>query len=204
MRTTTRARLLAFAVSAALAGCGDPYRDRLIDNLPAEDPAFAPGELHRPGQPCVACHSSYGGAPEFAVGGTLFAATKVDEVPAMLSGYTVRVHDSEGRARDALSNGCGNFFIRRDDWDPAFPLLVEILAGDPAGPTPLVPVSSMGSRIAREGSCGGCHIGRPSPISPGIVAIPGTSNASPNASSAGTCPSPWLGPDPHAPVQGAK
>lgn len=200
-----RVSLTLVLVSASLvAGCGDPYRDRLIDSLPEEDPRFAPGELHRPGQPCLACHSSYGGAPEFAIGGTLFAATEFDEVPAMMAGYTVRIQDSEGRSRDAVSNACGNFHIRRDDWDPAFPLLVEILAGTPGGVSPLVPVSTMTSRISREGSCAGCHVGRPSPVSPGIVSIPGSSNDSPSASTPETCPTPWLGPDPYAPVQGAK
>lgn len=188
---------------AALAGCGDPYRDRLIDGLPDEEPNFAPNELHRPGQPCLACHSTYGGETPYSVAGTLFTTAKLDELPAMLQGYTVRVHDSEGRSKDAVSNACGNFFITRDEWEPAFPLLVEILSGEVGGTDPLVPVSTMGSRIAREGSCAGCHLGRPSPLSPGFVSILGTSPASPNASLPGACPTPWLGPDPRAPVQGA-
>jgi hypothetical protein len=198
-----RARSLIL-VLLTLVACGDPYRDRLIDGLPEEDPNFQPGEFHRPGQPCLACHSTYGGAPPFSVAGTLFTTAKLDELPAMLGGFTVRVHDSEGRSRDAVSNACGNFYVRRDDWNPAFPLLVEILSGDPAGTDPLIPVSSMNSRIAREGACAGCHIGRPSPLSPGFVSIPGTSPSSPEASLPGACPTPWLGPDPRAPIQGAK
>lgn len=191
---------LQLGVLMMAVGCGDPYRDRLIDGLPEEDPNFQPGELHRPGQPCLACHSAYGGAPDFSLGGTLFSAAKPTETPTMLGGYTLRVYDSEGQSRDMLSNACGNFHIRRKDWDPAFPLRAELYQDNPAQPGKLIQLTIMSTRIAREGSCAGCHIGHPSPLSPGVVEVPGTT---PSAVS-DACPPPWLGPDPRAPVQGLK
>lgn len=184
----------------ALAGCGDPYRDRLIEGLPDEDPNVPRGELHRSGQPCLACHSNYGGAPPFSIGGTIFTEAKPTETPTMLAGYTVRVYDSEGKARDVVSNACGNFFILRDDWDPAFPLRAELYQPNPDKPGKLIQVVVMSSRIARDGSCAGCHVGHRSPLSPGFVYVPGTEPASEPTPG---CPTPWLGPDPRAPIQGA-
>jgi hypothetical protein len=192
-------RLLFVSLALSALGCGDPYRDRLIDGLPPEDPKVHRGPMHRPGQPCLACHSDYGGAPDFSIAGTLFSAAGPSETPTMMSGYTVRVYDSEGQTRDVVSNTCGNFFIPRFEWDPAFPLRAELYEPNPAKPGKLTQVTVMSSRIAREGSCAGCHIGHPSPLSPGFVYVPGTKPSTPDES----CPTPWLGPDPRAPIQGA-
>ncbi len=199
-RSRTRRLEVACALLLVGLGCGDPYRDRLLDGLPDEDPKFRPGELHRPGQPCLACHSDYGGAPEFSLGGTIFSGSEPTETPSLLGGYTVRVYDSEGQTRDLLSNSCGNFYIRRADWDPAFPLRAELYEDNPAKPGKLIQVTVMSSRIAREGSCAGCHVGHRSPLSPGAVYVPGTTPGAPSDA----CPTPWLGPDPRAPVQGLK
>ena len=58
---------------ALLTSCGDPVRDEQIEALGEEQPEFPPSAIHRPGQPCVLCHSQYGGAePEMSMGGTLF------------------------------------------------------------------------------------------------------------------------------------
>jgi hypothetical protein len=186
-----------------LIGCGDPYRDELIEALGDEDPRFPPGPVHRPGQPCVACHSPYGGATEFAIGGTLF--NKVDSgEPFMLAGYTVRLFDSEGQSRDLVSNACGNFYLRKQDkgdergWDPAFPLRAELYRPKPEDASKLVQTDVMASRIARDGSCAGCHIGGKSPYSPSVVYItlPSEITLTPPGLN---CPSPWLGPDPRIP-----
>ena len=192
-----RARTLVVTL-LALAGCGDPYRDKLIDALGDEDPRFPKGEFHRPGQPCGACHSKYGGAPEFSIGGTLFNNALVGQAPFMVDKYTVRIVDSEGQSRDVVSNRCGNFFIRKTEWDPAFPLRTELYGPNPKDPQKLIQVNVMSSRIARDASCAGCHIGSKSPYSPGVVYVPQLPPAV-LPPGAGQCPTPWLGPDPRVP-----
>jgi hypothetical protein len=176
-----------------LAGCGDPYRDKLIDALGKEDPNFKPGPTHRPGQPCLACHSKYGGAkPEMVIGGTLFNEAAPGKDPFVVGNdYRVLIVDSEGERVKIQANQCGNFYITMSEWPgglgPAFPLYAEILDNKN------VQVKRMESRIGRDGSCAGCHIGKRTPYSAGVVYVPITGLKPPPS---GACPPPWLGPDP--------
>ncbi|MSP25189.1 MAG: hypothetical protein EXR75_08495 [Myxococcales bacterium] len=185
--------------TAVTLGCDDPMRDRLLDALPDEAPGFEPSAFHRPGQPCLACHSEYGAAdPEFSIGGTVFAVPKdATEAPFMLTSYTVRLIDAEGETRTLRANRCGNFFSTKQDWDPAFPLRAELYReSDPKDPSVLVQDSIMASRIGRDGSCASCHIHPKSPFSPGVVeAVKVASDVAPPSD----CPPPWLGPDPRLP-----
>ncbi len=198
-RTALRAlSLLTVSCGLSTLSCGDPYRDPLIKALGDEDPNFPPGELHRPGQPCLACHSKYGGAPELAVAGTLFNDPKAGATPFVVGGYTARITDSEGQARDLASNRCGNFFIRKSDWDPAYPLRAELYGPSPKNPQKVAQLNVMSSRIGRDGSCASCHIGARSPFSPGVVYVPELA-AGVTAPGAADCPGPWLGPDPRVP-----
>lgn len=193
------ATLFAALCAALLVACDDPSLDRLLDALPDEAPGFPPGETHRPGQPCVACHSPYGGVdPEFSIGGTVFAVPKDDsEAPFMLSGYAVRLIDSEGETRILRTNRCGNFHSRKKDWDPAFPLRAELYqVPDDDQPDVLVQDSVMASRIGHDGSCAGCHIHPKSPFSPGVVEALKVDAA---VEPPDDCPPPWLGPDPRLP-----
>ena len=160
---------LAFIGLLIVAGCEDPYLDNIIEELGEEQEGFAPSDVHRPGQPCLACHSEYEGAePLLSFGGTLFAEPlTVDGDLILLSGYTIRLIDSEGTSRDLKTNRCGNFFINRDSFDPAFPVRAELF--DAEGETQLV---TMATRIGRDGSCGTCHINPAGPFSPGVVFVP--------------------------------
>ncbi|MCA9621723.1 MAG: hypothetical protein KC731_22020 [Myxococcales bacterium] len=152
-------------------GCADAYLDAKIDALGPEDPSFEPSEIHRPGAPCVLCHSNYGGAePTMAIGGTLFYEP-ADGEPYPVAGYTVRVVDSEGQTLDMVSNRCGNFFVTRDDFTPVYPMRAELLAPDPATPDKLLSNRAMASRISRDGSCGSCHAHPASSFSPGVVFV---------------------------------
>lgn len=65
----------AAAVSVTTVGaCGNPVTDDAIEFWGDEDPAVPASEFHRPGQPCVLCHSTAGGAsPKLVLGGTIFA-----------------------------------------------------------------------------------------------------------------------------------
>ncbi len=137
-------RLLPLALLLA-AGCrNDPVPQAIIDDLPEE--TGEPSAVHRPGQPCLACHTDYeGAAPKLAVGGTVYALDATGAAkPA--AGVLVTINDSAGDSRSACTNAAGNFFIEQGDWsDITFPLKVR--AGTRA----------MRSLIGRDGSCASCH-----------------------------------------------
>jgi len=143
----------AAMVVAALAGsCADPVHDQLVQSLGPEDPAIPPGEFHRAGQPCVACHGPEGPAKtEFAVAGTIFWHKTQDTIGVDQS--VVSIVDSLGANPQLLTNCVGNFFIKPEDWPggggPAFPLRVSVYKdGNP---------SVMTTTINRTGSCATCH-----------------------------------------------
>lgn len=150
---------LSFALASILGCRNDPVPQQIIDALPPE--ADSPSALHRPGEPCLACHTDYeGAAPKLAVGGTIFAVNDAGVgVPAV--GVLVVINDSAGDSRSACTNAAGNFFIKSDDWtEVAFPLRVR--AGSRA----------MRSLIGRDGSCASCHkLSGPAHDSPGVVFV---------------------------------
>jgi hypothetical protein len=122
----------------------DPVPQEIIDDLGPEQ--GSPSALHRPGQPCLACHSKYAGAsPPMTFGGTVYTRDADDNViPA--AGVSVFVSDSAGDPRKACTNAAGNFYLETKDWkEVAFPLTVK--AGS----------RTMRSLIGRDGSCGTCH-----------------------------------------------
>jgi hypothetical protein len=154
-------------------GCGDAYRDPMIEALGGEFPGTVATEFHRPGQPCVLCHDSYEGAePELTIGGTVFREAEDGtyvplSVPADATQFIVRIKDSAGNSWDAPVNCIGNFFVRKGDFIPAFPVLTSVLRGAKAGP-PVVN-KDMISRVGRDGSCATCHKSPKSWLSPGPV-----------------------------------
>jgi hypothetical protein len=159
------------ALLTGMLACGDPYREQRVESLGDEAANFPTNANHRPGQPCVWCHDSHEGAePEMSIAGTLFVAPP-DVAPFLVEGYVVRLLDSEGARIEVKSNKCGNFFVKKDQYDPAYPVRVEVLVPDETDPTKLLSNQLMTSRIAREGSCGGCHKHPSSPFSPGVVFV---------------------------------
>lgn len=163
--------LRLLAVVGLLVGCSDSFLNDQIDALGPEADRFPPGEIHRPGAPCVLCHSEYHGAePRMSIGGTLFVKPAEGE-PYPAAGYTVRVVDSEGQQRDMVSNRCGNFYVRHSEFVPKYPMRTELLAPDPEDPSRLLSNRPMASRISRDGSCGSCHAHPASPFSPGVVFV---------------------------------
>src|SRR6185437_13022232 len=65
--------LLLLGLVLAPTGCNDPVPDDEVASLGPEDPNVPPGPLHRPGQPCMACHDGTGPASlAFATAGTIF------------------------------------------------------------------------------------------------------------------------------------
>jgi hypothetical protein len=162
---TCSSALLA-GVIALSSACNSPVNDERIECLGGEQPEVPPSEFHRPGQPCVTCHGEYAAdSPILAVGGTIFA-TPSDPVP--VEGVLVRLTDAKGTVVEKTTNCIGNFQVTADEWTPAFPLRAEIECPtrDPARP---VRRFVMGTRITRDGSCAGCHIGPPAQNSPGWI-----------------------------------
>lgn len=153
----------ALALGVALAACGNPALDDRIDALGDEVPGVEPSAFHRPGQPCVLCHGPYFGAqPELSIGGTIFATDR-GRVP--VEGAVVRIWDSVGDSRELTTNCIGNFFAKKEDWDPLFPLKVEVEFGLPGKEATDRRLVGMSSRIEREGSCAGCHVDNKSEVS---------------------------------------
>lgn len=157
--------MIALFMSAA---CADPLQQEHIDALGPEQDGFGRGKLHRPGQPCVLCHSDGGpGDPEMSFGGTLFHAPE-SGLPFVVSGWVVEIEDAGGTVVTRQSNRCGNFYVTARDFVPEFPVRVRIL-----DPRSGAPVATMQSRIAREGSCGTCHTEPRGPVAAGVVFVPG-------------------------------
>ncbi|HLM76741.1 MAG TPA: hypothetical protein VK459_28770 [Polyangiaceae bacterium] len=169
---TLSALSIAVAVVGAASGCGNPAVDARIEALGEENPSVPESEFHRPGQPCVLCHSVYEGAdPEITVGGTIFASPSkiAGELPVAVEGAEVTLIDAEGVVKTATTNCAGNFFLTKEQWNPSFPLQVEVRYPAPGAQEQQKPAPSMASRISRDGSCAGCHYGPPNQGSPGFV-----------------------------------
>jgi hypothetical protein len=144
-----RRLLLALAGAAALA-CSDPVHDGAVAAQGKETTGVPVGELHRAGQVCVVCHEEHGPASGsvFTVAGTIFAG------PDKLVGVDaaeVEMTDSSGNSKYTAHTNCvGNFFVRPEQWNPHFPILVRVAKGSAH--------RSMRSVIGREPSCTACHV----------------------------------------------
>jgi hypothetical protein len=150
--------LLSGALALAAAGCPSPYNDDRIEALGGECSDVPESEFHRVGQPCVLCHGDYADdSPAMSVAGTIFA-TRTLATP--VEGVKIFLTDSQGKTFETQTNCIGNFHVETDQWEPAFPLHVEIECPNPDDEEDPFRLS-MGSRISRDGSCAGCHYGRP-------------------------------------------
>jgi hypothetical protein len=143
---------------AALMSCGDPAVDPSIEALGAEAPGVRPGPLHRPGQPCVLCHSEAGNAPPFALAGTVYidahSLTPIDDV-------IVTLVDSFGQRFSTTTNCAGSFIVRPQEYSLVAPTWVSMRRDDV--------LREMETPIYRDGSCAGCHDDPLGPASAGHV-----------------------------------
>ena len=157
------------------AGCGDPVLDRRVEALGDEAPGVPRGEYHRPGQPCLLCHSDEGSARRFTVAGTIYGSPTStsdknpdNDVARPVAGVKVTLTDSFGKTFSKTTNCIGNFFVRPEEFDPDFPLRAEIEYPMPGAVT-VTKRNVMATRISRDGSCAGCHSGDRSQKGPGRV-----------------------------------
>lgn len=145
---------VAAVLAATGSGCTDPVRDQQIEAL--GDDTEAPGPNHRPGQPCLLCHSDGGPASNkaFAVAGTIYKSSKYDAEGA--PDIFVQFKDARGRepAVPAQSVESGNFWVPLTDWpNISYPIRVGLYKDNVNG----APIVTMKSLINREGSCNYCH-----------------------------------------------
>jgi len=143
---------------AAVVGCGDPVRDQAIEALGPEAPGVPPGPFHRPGQPCLLCHSDASKAPPFSFAGTVYidaaSLTPIDEV-------RVNLVDSLGGRFSSITNCAGNFFVRPQEYALEGPSWVSLQRDGV--------LREMETPIYRDGSCAGCHVDPVGPASAGHV-----------------------------------
>jgi hypothetical protein len=133
---------------ALLPCCSDPVTSGEINALPAENPIIPVGEFHRAGQPCVLCHSPTGPASgdDFSVAGTVFAQP---QTTVGVDNATVAFTDTQGTKWTTQTNCVGNFFVKKSDWDPSFPIFVRVFKNGLS--------RTMQGQIGRERSCAQCH-----------------------------------------------
>ena len=180
-------RYLLASLALFVAACGNRAVDERIEALGEEKPNVPPSEFHRPGQACLLCHGEYlREGPIMTVAGTIYAFPAGDN-PLPVKGATVRLIDAFGDQKEAGTNCAGNFFIKADEWKPAFPLRAEIEYPVP-GSLDSTKRVVMSTRISRDGSCAGCHVGAPNQGSPGWVTCAEANPNPPFPPQEPTCP----------------
>jgi cytochrome c553 len=156
-------RLLPFSVALTVAsglafgslvpGCSDdPVQSDAIAALGKEKGPV--NETHRAGQPCGLCHQAHGEAgSDFSVAGTVFAS--LDSLVGV-EGARIDLVDanktSPPSGTPVLTNCVGNFFLRRSEWDPAFPIAVRVSKGGAS--------RTMQTQVSQAASCATCHEAR--------------------------------------------
>jgi hypothetical protein len=146
------------AATVVLASCVDPVREAALAKLGPEKGNVPTGPLHRPGQPCVLCHSEEGDASPFTLAGTVYLEARSD-VP--VDNVQVTAIDAKGKSFTSTTNCAGNFFIRPDEFTPTYPVWLEMQGG--------MVFRSMESATFREGSCATCHFDPVGPASAGHI-----------------------------------
>jgi hypothetical protein len=150
--------VLVATLLAAVMGCGDPVSDRSIDALGPEVAGVPKGPFHRPGQPCVLCHSDAGSAPPFSLAGTVYIDA---DTLTPIDGVRVNLVDSLGETFSTTTNCAGNFFVRPGEYALNGPVWVSMRRDEV--------LREMDTAIYRDGSCAGCHYDPLGPAAAGHV-----------------------------------
>jgi hypothetical protein len=155
-------RFLALATVAIFAcastSCIDPVHDEEVTALGGEVSGVEPGPLHRPGQPCLACHGGRGPAErELSFAGTVYLY-RDQELPAEGTEILIREIANSSNRITLRSNAAGNFYVAKDGFDSGFPVSVAVV--DQRIPD-FPPGRDMVTPIGRNGGCAFCHVTRP-------------------------------------------
>ncbi len=118
----------------------------------------------RPGEACIACHTSEGEGPRYAIAGTLFPTGHEPDdcngLPGDPGGLKVIITDANGQEHELSPNSVGNFF----------------LSGNLATPYTAKVVSNAGERLMltpqQDGDCNKCHTAEGTSGAPGRVVVP--------------------------------
>jgi hypothetical protein len=135
---------------AWITGCGDPAKSDAQAALGNEVSGVRQGPLHRPGQPCLVCHTGDSGdPPEWSIAGTVYL-TKNANTPA--AGAVVSVTDANKVTKTYKTNAAGNFYEQADRFKPKYPLQsISVTYNDSS--------KNMNSLVNGSGSCATCHVG---------------------------------------------
>ena len=121
--------LVGAVALCAIASCSsDPALSDAVDALGNETEGIEKGPYHRAGQACVTCHQEGGPASDFpyTVAGTVFAQPNRQ---VGVEKAEIRMTDADGTKYIAETNCSGNFYVTAAQWDPKFPILVEVAKG---------------------------------------------------------------------------
>ena len=157
-------RLALLTAVLVLGGCEgatflqDPTERAKIAALGPENPSVPMGPLHRPGQPCAACHSSAGGAVAYSAAGTVYR-DPLTQIP--VADVVVSLLDGAGKMFTTKTNCVGSFYVKSSEFAPAYPLWVSVQLGEFPW--------KMSSPIHREASCAECHRDPAGPTAAGHV-----------------------------------
>lgn len=171
---------MAVTLALSLGSCTmDPVHDSAVKAL-GGDTDLPASEFHRPGQPCVLCHSDKGPAEsKFALGGTLYYLPPGKDEPVPVDGAEVIIVDAYKRETRLITNCRGNFFLR-DCGETCPPPRINEPAefGSIVYPFTVGVQKKLGDRViykpmqghvGREPSCAACHKDPPFFDSPGHV-----------------------------------
>ena len=147
-----------FCLAFISMSCGDPVRDDGVAALGPETPGVPRGSEHRPGQPCLLCHSDDGQSRPFSVAGTVYLDA-ASQKPA--DNVAVQIIDAQRTVFTAITNCVGNFYVQPSQFSPTYPIWVTMRAGNVQ--------RDMDSPSYREGSCAACHTDPRGPTSAGHV-----------------------------------
>jgi hypothetical protein len=174
----SRAALVVVLVAFATAPACSTIEKQRADGLGPE--VETPGPRHRPGQPCLWCHSSvYGDGrarPSFDLAGTVYRRRgDTDGAP----GLEIDIEDAAGHRIVVNANVAGNFALVVEDglgapvetdegiWRVPGPLVFPLRTSVAAGGLK----RNMENVIHRERSCAVCHTDAPGAASNGRIYV---------------------------------
>jgi hypothetical protein len=169
--------MLSVIVVALAAGCGSSY-----ENSGATGGATATGtgtctsgvrwtaqqgesQSMRPGEACIACHSSSSEAPTFSIAGTVYPSLADDNdcngTNGPASGVAIVITDANGGEHRVTVNAAGNFML--EGVTIAKPYTARVERGT---------LQSQMASAQTSGDCNGCHTSTGANGAPGRILSP--------------------------------